>query len=196
MLNNAAHNEFDNVVIIQSCDNDFFRFSRDNLAVHSEGFEGASAISSSTSISAPETICLTESSATLRLLLQFMSSRPQPDLSKASFRDLANVSEAAEKYQVYAALPPCKAHMARALPQHPFPVMAYAARHGYMSLANEAAELVVAMPYEAILAKLASLPMDCGVAWVRGSGRAAVLTHKDRSSAEPYNRAAIVNAGC
>ena len=47
-------------------------------------------------------------SAVLDLLLQYMYRQPQPDLKKVDFETLAGVSEAAEKYQVFAAISWCK----------------------------------------------------------------------------------------
>ena len=58
-----------------------------------------------------ETVSLSETSETLELLLQFMYNRPQPDLGKVKFHALDNVAEAAEKYQVYHAMPICKLQM-------------------------------------------------------------------------------------
>ncbi|KII85201.1 hypothetical protein PLICRDRAFT_69920, partial [Plicaturopsis crispa FD-325 SS-3] len=86
-----------------------------------------------------EVIHLQETGRTIELLLQFMSRTSQPEVRKLGFQDLALLAEAAEKYEVYAAIPPCKQHMVLARDKHPFPVMAYAARHGYHDIADQAA---------------------------------------------------------
>lgn len=56
-------------------------------------------------------LVLPESSATLELLLQYMYNQPQPDLSEVAFPVLLALAEAAEKYQVYAALEICKVYL-------------------------------------------------------------------------------------
>ena len=78
--------------------------------MHSEGFAGADAISGASS-SDHEVVQLTETSAVLDLLLQYMYRQPQPDLKKADFETLAGVAEAAEKYQVYSATTVCNIFM-------------------------------------------------------------------------------------
>jgi len=55
-----------------------------------------------------EVVPLTESSAVLELLLQYMYRQPQPDLKNVDFETLAGVAEAAEKYQVFTAISWCK----------------------------------------------------------------------------------------
>ena len=52
-----------------------------------------------------EVVALTETSTVLEILLQYMYRQPQPDLERVDFETLAGVAEAAEKYQVFAAMP-------------------------------------------------------------------------------------------
>lgn len=80
---------------------------RKNLDTHAEGF-------APTGIATPplgEAVALPEASAVLDLLFQYMYPQPQPDLTKVEFSILAQLSEAAEKYQVYSAMEICKFHM-------------------------------------------------------------------------------------
>jgi hypothetical protein len=76
--------------------------------MHSDGFAAAEAASRTSSSEDEETVTLTESTAVLELLLQYMYRQPQPDLQKVDFKILAEVAEAAEKYQVYSATYICK----------------------------------------------------------------------------------------
>jgi hypothetical protein len=88
----------DSDITLQSSDAVLFAVHRKNLEMHSEGFFGANGISFP---SAHEVVPLSENSAILELLLQFMYRQPQPDMRKVEFHILAGVAEAAEKYQVY-----------------------------------------------------------------------------------------------
>jgi hypothetical protein len=55
-----------------------------------------------------EKIHLSESTATLRLLFQFISSERYPSLENLEFEALVALTEAAEKYIVYPALYACQ----------------------------------------------------------------------------------------
>lgn len=104
-----------------SSDKVYFWIHRNNLDTHSEGFSPPS----STSSPVREAVPLTETAAVLDLLFQFMYPQVQPDLHKVPFKTLAGLAEAAEKYQVYAALQLIKIHMMYAIlaflhPRPPF----------------------------------------------------------------------------
>lgn len=102
----------DHDITLRSSDNVLFQVHVVNLQMHSDGFAaGAGCSGTDRGPSPPETVPLTETAATLDLLLQYMYLQPQPDLSAVSFEELAGLAEAAEKYQVYAAIPICKVHM-------------------------------------------------------------------------------------
>lgn len=102
-------------VTIRSSDNVLFRVHKINLEMHSEAFAGAAALPPVAAddmladADAP-TVSLPETGAVLELLLQYMYLRPQPvlDSLSISFWSVAALAEAAEKYQVYAAMQPCK----------------------------------------------------------------------------------------
>ena len=70
-------------------------------------FEGAKDFATDSTHS----VDLEESSEVLDLLLQFMWRQTQPDLTSVNFEILAPLSEAAEKYEVFAAIPACKTGM-------------------------------------------------------------------------------------
>jgi hypothetical protein len=121
--------------------------------MHSEGFAGADAISGASS-SDHEVVQLTETSAVLDLLLQYMYRQPQPDLKKADFETLAGVAEAAEKYQVFAAISCCKLLMEAAAPKHPLTVLYYATRHGYTEIMDVAAKETIGIAADEVAAIL------------------------------------------
>lgn len=58
-----------------------------------------------------EIVPLAENAATLEHLFQFVYPDRHPDLEDLEFGDLATLAEAAEKYQVYAAMNTCKGRM-------------------------------------------------------------------------------------
>lgn len=76
-----------------------------NLATHSEVFpDGDLAINN-------EVVLLTEDSATLELLFQYMYRQPQPDITELPFERLSKLAEAAEKYRVFSAMEICRIMM-------------------------------------------------------------------------------------
>lgn len=97
----------DSDITLLASDGVLFKVHRKNLEMHSDIFAGADAISLETA-SGNEVVPLSETSAVLDLLLQYMYRQPQPDLKKVDFETLAGVAEAAEKYQVFAAISWCK----------------------------------------------------------------------------------------
>ena len=86
-----------------------YKVHRTNLEVHSESFAAANSISATSDSS--EVVHLDESSTVLDLLLQFMYRQRQPDLGEINFQTLAELAEAAEKYEVYSAMTVCSMHM-------------------------------------------------------------------------------------
>ncbi|KII85202.1 hypothetical protein PLICRDRAFT_45358 [Plicaturopsis crispa FD-325 SS-3] len=157
---NVWRDEYD--VVLQSSDGVQFRFSKENLAVHSESFGGAN--SATCTQDKPEIVSLGESSKALELLLRFMSRLPQPDLSGILFEDLADLAEAVEKYEVYTALVPCRKAMQLAMPDHPLPVMGWAIRHGHLSIADQAAKRAVPLSPDTVRTQLKSFPMEYALA--------------------------------
>ncbi|KAF7978055.1 hypothetical protein HWV62_1685 [Athelia sp. TMB] len=103
-----------------------------NLAANSEGFAAPPGTDSQ------EIVPLSETGGTLELLFQFMYPQRQPDLVNMDFEQLAELAEAAEKYQVFAAMAICNVYMSEAYSNHPFEVMLYALRHGYGPLMDKA----------------------------------------------------------
>lgn len=62
-----------------------------------------------------------EGSQVLELLFTFMYPERQPNLKKVGFQVLADLAEAAEKYEVFPAMATCNAHMSYVPCQSHFP---------------------------------------------------------------------------
>ena len=90
----------------RSCDGTLFKIHRKNLESCSEGFSPPSGISSR-----DEIVSLTENGDTLDLLFQYIYPQRHPDLAKIDFKQLAELAEAAEKYQVFATMTVCNIYM-------------------------------------------------------------------------------------
>jgi len=93
-------------IILRSCDRVLFRVHRRNLEVHSEGFAGGQAFSTQ-----DEVVDLTETSAVLDLLLQYIYPQPPPDLAFVNIKLLLGLAEAAEKYFFHAVIQTCKLYI-------------------------------------------------------------------------------------
>ncbi|KZT69447.1 hypothetical protein DAEQUDRAFT_710338 [Daedalea quercina L-15889] len=124
---------------ISSSDGVVFKVHRLNLGFHSDVFPG---IEPGVPVQ-DEIVPLAEKASTLELLFQFVYRQRQPDLSKVDVDELALLAEAAEKYSIYSAMEVCKLNMRAAIPKIPLKVLAYAARHGYKELCDEAAPYTV-----------------------------------------------------
>jgi hypothetical protein len=94
-------------VTFESCDKILFKIHRNNLKTHSEGFTPPDGTLSPNA----EVVSLSERAQVLELLFQYMYPQRPPDLRKLDFKVLADVAEAVEKYQVYAAMEICNIRM-------------------------------------------------------------------------------------
>ncbi|KIM92257.1 hypothetical protein PILCRDRAFT_83487 [Piloderma croceum F 1598] len=138
-----------------------------NLELHSEGFASADAISAaSDNADDTEFIHLSENSVVLDLLLQYMYRQRQPDLADIKFPILADLAEAAEKYEVYSAMTICNVHMRYAIQGYPVEVLGYAFKHDYPKLMDEAAPLTIDMPVDKVTACWELMPSRIFTVWV------------------------------
>ncbi|PPR06368.1 hypothetical protein CVT24_002481 [Panaeolus cyanescens] len=96
-----------------------------------------------------EKVQLPEKFEVLKLLLHFMHHTYLPDLEKVDFTIVCELAEAAEKYQVFSAIPVCKLIMKQHAEKRwqyggrPLSVLFYALRHDYPEIANSAARLTL-----------------------------------------------------
>lgn len=70
------------------------------LSTHSGGF----AAPENTVSVRDDPVALSETSSVLELLLQYLYPGPQPDLTAIEFSELAQLAEAAQKYEVWSAM--------------------------------------------------------------------------------------------
>ncbi|KZP29130.1 hypothetical protein FIBSPDRAFT_992084 [Athelia psychrophila] len=148
----------DSDVTFRSCDGILFQVHRKNLEVVSEGFSPPDGTTSQAEI-----VPLTEEADTLELLFQYMYPNRQPDLTKIEFKQLAGLAEAAEKYQVYAAMEICQVRMSEAYSEHPFEVMMYGLKHGYGDIMDKAHDKALELSPNVAFQ---SLPPQVYIAWV------------------------------
>ncbi|KAJ7885378.1 hypothetical protein B0H13DRAFT_1628305, partial [Mycena leptocephala] len=129
-------------IAFRSSDQIIFRVHIKNLETHSDGFPRPRSA---------EVVDLTEPAATLDLLFQYMYPQRQPDLNEVELPLLANLAEAAEKYQVYSAWTSRKYLWGlNGLQDNPLTILNYAVRHDYLDIADEAAPLTVSLPLEEV----------------------------------------------
>ncbi|KAF7976526.1 hypothetical protein HWV62_6351 [Athelia sp. TMB] len=154
----SRFNAEDSDITFRSCDGLLFKIHHSNLAANSEGFAAPPGTDSQ------EIVPLSEIGGTLELLFQFIYPQRQPDLVNMDFEQLAELAEAAEKYQVFAAMAICNVYMSEAYSNHPFEVMLYALRHGYGPLMDKAEktalEVSPTMAFE-------SFTPQVYIAWIR-----------------------------
>jgi len=124
-----------------------------------------------------EPVPLSEPAVVLEMLFQFVYPGRHPDVETIESLELfAELAEAAEKYDVYPAISVCKLRMRAIIHQKPILVLSYATRHGYMSLADQAAQLTLAEDQADVVALLphtAAVPyLKYIAAWERVRGLA------------------------
>ncbi|KAF8638652.1 hypothetical protein AX16_010469, partial [Volvariella volvacea WC 439] len=87
-----------------------------------------------------EVVQLAETGSTLELLFQFIYARQHhQNWKELKFDKLYALAEAAEKYEVYTAMALCKIMLEQFLKSYPHQLLAYATKHGYDKLADQAA---------------------------------------------------------
>ncbi|KAJ7118941.1 hypothetical protein C8R44DRAFT_186326 [Mycena epipterygia] len=152
-------------IAFRSSDQIIFRVHIKNLETHSDGFPPAALCAPGSNLN--EVVDLSEPAATLDLLFQYMYPQRQPDLSAIEFPLLADLSEAAEKYEVYSAMDICRIFMGNGLQDNALTVLNYAVRHDYLDLADEAAPLTVSLPLAHVGAHMHQMYMG---SWIQYYG--------------------------
>ncbi|KAF7294559.1 hypothetical protein MIND_00992400 [Mycena indigotica] len=136
----------DSDIAFRSSDNVIFRTHTKNLETHAEGFPpSAFAVDLESEI-----VNLTETAETLELLFQYVYPQRQPDLTTLPFNVLADLAEAAEKYQIFSAMDILRIFMGNGLQDNALTVLNYAVRHDYLEIADEAAPLTISLPLDQI----------------------------------------------
>ncbi|KAJ7583787.1 hypothetical protein C8J56DRAFT_951800 [Mycena floridula] len=156
----ARFNAADFDIQLQSCDGVLFRVHKLNLSMHSPVFLDAGTTSASES---PETVVLTETSAVLEIMLQYMYLNPQPRLSDLEFTTMSALAEAVEKYSIFSALGACSQRMREFIPSHPVEVLQYSVLHKYNNITNECGPHTIHMSAPLLLDRL---PLELYSAWL------------------------------
>ncbi|THU77416.1 hypothetical protein K435DRAFT_973984 [Dendrothele bispora CBS 962.96] len=123
-----------------------------------------------------EIVHLSESSAVLDLMFQYMYLQPQPDLRKVDFDVVKDLAEAVEKYCVYSAMGALNVRMREHIPSQPVEVLLYAIRHNYPELMNESAEATLEFPPYPMLQRV---PLEVFSAWISYQQTYHVLLSKE-----------------
>ncbi|TFK67448.1 hypothetical protein BDN72DRAFT_822344 [Pluteus cervinus] len=144
-------------VIIQSSDGLLHGAHSRNLELYSGAFP-------STSFASPadcevNILELTETSEVVVLMLKYVHNRQQPNSEEIKFEVMVDLAEAVEEYQIYSAMEVCRLHMKNAAVLHPMDVLAWAARHGYMEIADLAAPGTLGLTLESVWRSLGPAPM-------------------------------------
>ncbi|KAF8728410.1 hypothetical protein AX14_006685, partial [Amanita brunnescens Koide BX004] len=105
---------------------------------------------------------MSERSEVLVLLFTFMYPERQPNLTKVGFRVLADLAEAAEKFEVYSAMATCYTHMAAEIEKYPLDILVYAAKHGHFELLDKSALMVIGQPLGTVIDRM---PPVIALAW-------------------------------
>ncbi|KAJ7487068.1 hypothetical protein FB451DRAFT_1127313 [Mycena latifolia] len=149
----------DSDVTFRSSDGVLFHVHRKNLEVCAEGFPPAEINTQGEAV-----VDLSERSATLELLFQFMYPQRHPALDTTPFDVLHRLAEAAEKYQVFPAMNICHIRMRDQIKTHSVAVAVYAAKHDYPYLLSEVAPMMISMPPADVIEML---PPNLILPWVR-----------------------------
>ncbi|THV04273.1 hypothetical protein K435DRAFT_714731 [Dendrothele bispora CBS 962.96] len=123
-----------------------------------------------------EIVHLSESSAVLDLMFQYMYLQPQPDLRKVDFDVVKDLAEAVEKYCVYSAMGALNLRMREHIPSQPVEVLLYAIRHNHPELINESAEATLEFPPYPMLQRV---PLEVFSAWISYQQTYHVLLSKE-----------------
>ncbi|GLB39475.1 putative chitin synthase III catalytic subunit [Lyophyllum shimeji] len=154
-------------VTFVSSDDVLFHVHKRNLEIAAAGFPPAGFDASG------EIVPLTESAATLELLFQYVYPRRHPYLEDTPFEVLSPLAEAAEKYQVFAAMNICRIRMSNTLPNYVAEVFNYAYRHGYVDVVRTAVPFLLDVPLDEVVKKLSAhliVPWVCyREAWSRAA---------------------------
>ncbi|RDB23084.1 hypothetical protein Hypma_009896 [Hypsizygus marmoreus] len=142
-----------------------FKSSDDVLfGVHKAQLEATTGGFVSTELhSKDEVVPLPESSAVLEWLFRFIYPKLRQKLdADLQFEMLDELSEAAEKYEVYNAMDACETRMSETLPNHADRIIHYAIKHNYSAMVDAAAEALLRQPVGQAMKKL---PQNLFLAW-------------------------------
>ncbi|KAF8172483.1 hypothetical protein BJ912DRAFT_886690 [Pholiota molesta] len=138
-----------------SSDHVLFKIHKKHIDSNSAGFSIPENI-----IVGSDAVQLSEPSRTLEILFQFVEppsksrSYRQPSVINMELSLFFAVAEAAEKYIVYSAMNICLTRMQQLLSQNSLEILNHCAKHGYISLADEAAKEALTQSLDMVASKL------------------------------------------
>ncbi|KAJ3818752.1 hypothetical protein F5878DRAFT_356166 [Lentinula raphanica] len=150
---NARFQSSDADVKFRSSDNVDFHIHKRNLEFATGGFPP-----SNTPSSLDEIVRLSESSTTLEILFQFVYPQRHPSLDKLGFDEVLRVAEAAEKYEVFAALTATHLMLREFLHSHSKQVLQFACIHRAALLVERLAPIMIDIPLSDIKGILMMCP--------------------------------------
>ncbi|KAG6818257.1 hypothetical protein H0H93_006513 [Arthromyces matolae] len=154
-----AVNAPDGDLTIESCDNILFHVHRKNLEVHSGAFPPSEFKSTK-----GEILSLTEDAHTLTMLFQYVYPRRNPDIELLTFDSFYKLAEAAEKYQIFSAMDSCKLRVRHFLASNPAEILAYAHKHDYPDILDEAVHYLLDL---LVQKAMNILPPHLAIPWER-----------------------------
>ncbi|KAF8737080.1 hypothetical protein AX14_013524 [Amanita brunnescens Koide BX004] len=95
-----------------------------------------------------------------------MHPQDHPTSRNFTFDVLKDVAEAVEKYMINSAREICCLRMEQFIPDHPLTVLAYAAKHRYHDVCDQAASRTLALPLEVVKLAFEGQP-HAFIAWVQ-----------------------------
>jgi len=132
----STHEQFnanDADIVIQSSDNVLFKLHRKHLEIGTGAFPGAEFNTNG------EVTHLQESASVLEVLFGFLYPKIQQSLEGLEFRVVMDVAEAAEKYEVFAAMALSEKRLRDFVSNNAAELLAHAMKHNYPKLMNESA---------------------------------------------------------
>ncbi|KAF8989152.1 hypothetical protein BDQ17DRAFT_479033 [Cyathus striatus] len=163
-------NKYDADVTFKSSDGFLFKLHKKNLSIYTGGFP-------TTDITADDNIIpLEEKSGALELLFQFVYPPDFPTLADVSLDVFIELSQAAEKYMVYIAMPVCRARMLHVTQrcatsyttrddeskENLTALVKYAIDHCYMEIIDELTPFLVVLPLKSTISLF---PIELQLAW-------------------------------
>jgi len=130
----------DSDIVVCSSDNVLFHLHKRSLEVGTGAFPPANTPTNG------EIVSLSESSATLEVLFQFLYPQRYPSIDELDFESVMLLAEVAEKYEAFAMIYACQNRLRDFLHTKAKPILAFAAKHNYTKLVVELAPIMVDTP--------------------------------------------------
>ncbi|KAL1746122.1 hypothetical protein HDZ31DRAFT_34811 [Schizophyllum fasciatum] len=159
------------IIVFRSSDNVLFNMHRANLRAVTDGPFAEDFASTDADVAD-----LTEDSAPLDVLFQFVYPGKLPCLEDTEFQSLCTIAEAAEKYRVAPAMVVCYIRMKFLLSSHPLAVKAYAYKHGYADLIDPASPSSLGEPAKEAFQAMGPGPLHMGWSMYRDAHLEVLIT--------------------